>query len=238
MPDDPPSTVSEAVPAKLYVVAPPRVAPKPFPAREKMKKRGVTILTDTELLAVILSDHVGDAAERLVRANGGIQGLDGLTVKDLMDLSGVGLAHALRVAAVFELQRRIRVRSNLSYVRLQSPRDVFNKVADIVCHKKEYLLGLYLDAQNGLIHRETLSVGSLNTTRTPPREIFFPAITHAALGFILVHNHPSGCPEPSQEDIEFTKATQRAGELIGIGLYDHLIVAERGYVSLRERGVM
>ena len=102
--------------------------------------------------------------------------------------------------------------------------------------KKEHLLGLYLDAQNGLIHRETISVGSLNTTRTHPREILYPAIAHLALGFIPVHNHPSGSLDPSDEDVQFTRAIHRAGETVGIELYDHLIVARGGFTSLRERG--
>ena len=89
-----------------------------------------------------------------------------------------------------------------------------------------------------MLHRETISVGSLNTTRTHPREILYPAVAHLALGFILAHNHPSGCLEPSPEDIEFTRATRRAGSLMGIELYDHLIIGEGGYISLRERGLL
>ena len=81
-------------------------------------------------------------------------------------------------------------------------------------------------------------MGTLNTTRTHPREILHPAVVHFALGFILCHNHPSGCLEPSPEDLEFTRAVARAGELMGIELYDHLIVTRRGYTSLRERGLM
>ena len=81
-------------------------------------------------------------------------------------------------------------------------------------------------------------MGALNTTRTHPREILHPAVAHLAMGFILVHNHPSGCLEPSSEDVEFTRAVQRAGELMGIELYDHLIIAAGGYTSLRERGLL
>jgi DNA repair protein RadC len=89
-----------------------------------------------------------------------------------------------------------------------------------------------------LLHQETISVGSLNTTRSHPREILYPAVLHLALGFILAHNHPSGCLEPSPEDLEFTRAVQRAADLMGIELYDHLIVGSAGYVSLRERGLL
>ena len=103
---------------------------------------------------------------------------------------------------------------------------------------REQLVGLYLDAQNGLLRRETVSVGSLNTTRSHPREILYPAVRHLALGFILAHNHPSGSAEPSTEDIEFTQAAGRAGKLLGIELYDHLIIGAGRATSLASRGLL
>lgn len=236
MPDEPEGIrVSEALPAQLYSV-PPTSPAIPFKPRERMQKRGPRMLTDTELLALILGDSKREPSERLIRRNG-LRGLDGLTVKDLQENPGIGLSHAQRLVAVFELQRRIRLAEFRDRPRMVRPLDVFNFVADIKRLRKEHLVGLYLDAQNGLIHRETLSVGSLNTTRTHPREILYPAIEHTALGFILAHNHPSGSTEPSEEDLAFSRSVHRAGELIGITLYDHIIVAENGYVSLRERGV-
>ena len=97
---------------------------------------------------------------------------------------------------------------------------------------------MILDAQNRLLAKETITIGSLNTTRTHPREILYPAIQHLALGFVLVHNHPSGSLTPSVDDVEFTRSVRRAGELIGIELYDHLIVSARGFVSLKEKGLL
>ncbi len=122
--------------------------------------------------------------------------------------------------------------------KVTKPHEVYAEVKEIAGARKEHLIGLYVDAQNGVLYRETLSIGSLNTTRTHPREILYPAIVHAALGFILAHNHPSGGLEPSPEDLEFTRSVQRAGELMGIELYDHVIVASGGYTSLRERGLL
>jgi len=104
--------------------------------------------------------------------------------------------------------------------------------------RKEHLVALYLDAQNRLLAKETITIGSLNTTRTHPREILYPAIQHLALGFVLVHNHPSGSLTPSVDDVEFTRSVRRAGEMIGIELYDHLIVSARGFVSLKEKGLL
>jgi DNA repair protein RadC len=156
---------------------------------------------------------------------------------DLARERGLGKPTAARIAAALELGRRAHGVTP-ARVRLTRPRDAFRQVADLGRAKKEHLVGLYLDAQNGLLHRETISVGSLNTTRTHPREILYPAILHLALGFILVHNHPSGSLDPSEEDIEFTRAVPRAGELMGIELYDHILVAGSGFTSLRERGVL
>lgn len=123
-------------------------------------------------------------------------------------------------------------------VKVNGPKLAHEVARDIARSKQEQLVGLYLDAQNGLLAREQISLGSLNTTRTHPREMLRPAILHNAVGFILCHNHPSGSLDPSPEDVEFTRSVKRAGELIGVELYDHLIIARDGYTSLRERGLL
>ena len=134
--------------------------------------------------------------------------------------------------------------SLLAEAKRQDPKNV-STPADVyaLCHHMgkrvtECLMGLYLDAQNRLLVRTRISTGSLNTTRTHPREIMLPAILHHAVGFILVHNHPSGTLVPSIDDIEFTKAIGRAGELMGIPLYDHVIVSRNGFISLKEKGLL
>ncbi len=122
--------------------------------------------------------------------------------------------------------------------RVSSPAEAYTLVLDMKKLRKEHLVALYLDAQNHLICRETVSIGSLNTTRTYPREVMLPAIVNSALAFILVHNHPSGSLDPSRDDVEFTKTMARAGDLMGIALYDHLIVSKNGFVSMKERGLL
>jgi DNA repair protein RadC len=123
-------------------------------------------------------------------------------------------------------------------VSVSSPNAAWRTVRDIAHGQQERLIALYLNAQNEIIDRRTVSLGSLNTTRTTPREVFRPAVELSALAVILAHNHPSGCSDPSLEDVEFTDAIKRAGELLGIELYDHLIVTTSGYASLRERGLV
>jgi len=215
--------------------------PRQHRPREKAFAKGVAALGATELLALLLGNGTAKAsvfelAERLVRRHG-LKGLRALTPSEWTREQGVGVALAARLAAAFELGRRVSDGGDGDErARITRPREVWTLTRELGHAKKEHLLGLYLDAQNGLIHRETISVGSLNTTRTHPREILYPAIAHLALGFILVHNHPSGSLDPSDEDIAFTRAVHRAAETVGIELYDHLIVARGGFTSLRERG--
>jgi len=235
MSDENPPAVSEATPSALYVV-PQRVEDRPS-LRKKLETRGPAALTTTELLALILGQDAKRAAQSLLKHHG-LAGIASLTLDELRALRTLGNAGASRLAAALELHRRLIREASCERPRLSRPAEVFREVRDIRRARKEHLVGLYLDAQNNLIHRETLSIGSLNTTRTHPREILFPAIQHSALGFILCHNHPSGGLEPSPEDLEFTAAVKRAGELMGIEIYDHLVVAAAGFTSMRERGLV
>ncbi|MDX1388698.1 MAG: DNA repair protein RadC [Acidobacteriota bacterium] len=221
----------------------PTDSPRRLRPREKLFALGPAALSHGELLAVILgtgtrAEPVTRIARRLVRRHR-LDGLGRLGPLEWSAERGVGRASAARLSAVFELGRRVYGRDRDSdRSRISCPREVFQQVRHLCRAKKEHLVGLYLDAQNLLVHQETISIGSLNTTRTHPREILYPAVVHLALGFILVHNHPSGCLDPSPEDVEFTHSIKRAGELMGIELYDHVIVARGGYTSLRERGVL
>ena len=217
--------------------------PRALRPRERLLAGGVDSLTAAELLALVIGSGTAKQsslrlAERLVRTHG-LRGLTAMDAGAWRVQPGLGTAMAARLCASFELGRRAAAAGGREgRTTITRPRQVWNQVRGLARAKKEHLVGLYLDAQNGLLHRETVSIGSLNTTRTHPREILYPAIVHMALGFILVHNHPSGSLDPSQEDVDFTHAVQRAGELMGIDLYDHIIVARDGYTSLRERGLI
>ncbi len=211
--------------------------PRALEPRRKLLERGAQSLSTSELLELIAGSTQGNTAGRLLRRYG-LHGLRHLGPAEWQAEHGVGPVCAARLCAVFELGRRSWSDEHEERPRIQRPVDAYRRVGRLRRLKKEHLVGLYLDAQNGLIHEETISIGSLNTTRTHPREILYPAIVHLAAGFILAHNHPSGTLEPSPEDVEFTRAVHRAGELVGIELYDHLVVSVRGYVSLRERGLL
>ncbi len=241
LPDEAEETSS--APAAILSARAPRDLPRALRPREKLFARGAGWLSHGELVALVIGsgsrkDSATRISERLLRRHG-LQGLAGLRAEEWAAERGLGRAGAARMCAAFELGRRAHgKRHGDERPRITKPREVASRVREVARARKEHLVGLYLDAQNGLLHQETLSVGSLNTTRTHPREILFPAVVHLALGFILVHNHPSGSLEPSPEDLEFTRSVQRAGELMGIELYDHVIVSRDGYASLRELGLL
>jgi DNA repair protein RadC len=238
--DDPVRTAAASPrPVRCPRVGEPSPAHRPF---EKLQRHGERALSNTDLLAVTLGagsrDHnVLKVAEGLLRKYG-FEALPNLSLNEWQSNKGIGPAKACRLKAIFELGRRAFSPKDDDRPALSGPREAYHQVRDLRKARKEHLVALYLDAQNYLIRRETISVGSLNTTRTHPREILHPAILHSALAFLLVHNHPSGSLEPSRDDLDFTRSIARAGELIGIALTDHLIVSPKGYVSMKERGVL
>jgi DNA repair protein RadC len=227
------------------VSLPPRRAdelPRALRPLAKLTTHGPSVLSTVELLELLVGARRGgpapaEIARKILRRHG-LHGLADVGLAEWARQPGVGPSAAARICAALELARRVRDREARERPAIGRPADVFRRVRHLGKARKEHLVGLYLDAQNGLLCQETLSIGTLNTTRTHPREILYPAIACLAAGFVLVHNHPSGCLDPSPEDVEFTHAVRRAGELMGIDLYDHLIVAGRSYVSLRERGVL
>ncbi|MBI4168492.1 MAG: DNA repair protein RadC [Acidobacteria bacterium] len=209
--------------------------------RDKLLRFGVRGMNHAELLAVLLGsgtrgENVIKIAEDLV-GKYGASGLPQLSLKEWASNHGVGRIKAGQMLATFELGRRLQA-PPADEPRVSSPAEAYALVRDLRKARKEHLVALYVDSQNRLIARETVSVGSLNTTRTHPREVLQPAIINSALAFILAHNHPSGSLDPSRDDVEFTRTMSRAGELMGISLYDHLIVSPRGFVSLKEKGLL
>ncbi len=216
--------------------------PRGLQPREKLQKHGERALSNSELMAIALGSgtrqrNVVKIADALVRKYG-FDALANLPLDEWRANTGIGLVKACQLKAAFELGRRAFAPKDDDRPSLSSPKQAWSQVKDLGRARKEHLVALYLDAQNHLIGRETISIGSLYTTRTHPREILQPAIACSALNFILAHNHPSGSLTPSQDDVDFTRAIQRASEIIGIGLYDHIIVSSKGFVSLKEKGLL
>jgi DNA repair protein RadC len=140
--------------------------------------------------------------------------------------------------AAFELTKRALEVEDDNLSIISSTRDVMAQLQELRTAKKEHFVVLYLNARNQLIHKETISVGTLNANLVHPREVFEPAIKNPCAHVIVAHNHPSGDPEPSQDDIEITGRLCEAGEILGIEIEDHIIVAKNNFLSLKERGVI
>ncbi|MBI5167456.1 MAG: DNA repair protein RadC [candidate division NC10 bacterium] len=210
--------------------------------REKLAKRGPTALSNTELLAIILGsgtkgENVLQVAEGLLKKYGG-KSLPQIDLEELMQNKGLGKARACQLLACFELGRRLLVKQEEEFV-IRSPEDVYEATKDTLRGaKKEHFLALYLNARNQLIKKETISIGSLNANIVHPREVFHPAVGEAAASVILVHNHPSGDTEPSKDDIALTRRLVEAGRIMGIEVLDHIIVGNKKFSSLKDRGII
>ena len=209
--------------------------------REKLEEKGEESLKDEELLAILLrSGYQGKNALQLARhilSRYGWKGLKEKPLKELMRIKGLGKAKATTIKALLELANRLN-NERFSRPVLDSPRRVVDVVWDIAEKKKEYFLVLYLNARNELLSREEISVGTLEESLVHPREVFRPVFTLPASSLILVHNHPSGDPEPSNQDIIITRRLKEVADLIGVDILDHIIVSSGGYVSLKERRII
>lgn len=210
--------------------------PKIERPREKLEKYGPERLTDSELLAILLRTgsegvNVVELSNKILRKFSGT-GLANATVPDLKNTFGLGSAKACEIVACFELGRRLL--QNKQSALILSPQDVWNELKDIRDNKKEHFVVFFLDSRNQEIKREIISVGSLNASLVHPREVFEPAVRHLAAQVIVAHNHPSGDPKPTQEDIILTKRIIEAGKIMGIEVIDHVIVSNKNFRSLRD----
>jgi len=161
-----------------------------------------------------------------------------ITYDDLIGLPGIGQSKASQILASLELARRYIRNDDEARTQVQHPADILPLVSDLNGKSQEHFICITLNGANEVIEKRTITVGLLNHSLVHPREVFADAITDRAAAIICVHNHPSGSLEPSQQDLSITKQLQEAGEILGIRLLDHVIVARSGYTSLRERGAL
>ncbi len=209
--------------------------------REKLSSLGVSGLKDTELLALLLRTGIKgkNAVElaEMIFAKVGKNKLPSASFESLIKVAGIDRGKASVIIAAFELSRRLTGVEDDKLPLVNTPEDVFAHCADIKSLKKEYFVGLYLDARNRLLHKETVSIGIVNASIVHPREVFEPALFHHAVAIIVAHNHPSGSLDPSREDIAVTRKLAGAGDLLGINLVDHIIISNKGYLSMKEEGL-
>lgn len=204
--------------------------------REKLARYSVSSLSNKELIALLL--RTGTAKHNVMQLaaeiNNCLEKKD-ITLPSLLAINGISLGKASTILAGIELGKRIYTTGKSSIPSIFAPGDALSLLADIRLQKKEHFVVLYLDARNQLITKETVSIGTLNGSMVHPREVFEPAIKHLAAQLVLAHNHPSGDETPSLADITITKRLVEAGELIGIGVLDHIIVTTTSFYSFKEQ---
>jgi DNA repair protein RadC len=212
--------------------------------RERLQKFGAEALSAQEVLALIMGrgisgESVMVTAQRLLRQFGSLKGIAGASVEELSQVKGIGLAKASQIKAAFELANRLEsYGSDGEKTLVGTPEEVVRTVQGrLKRKKKEYFLVLSLDTKNQLIKVSEVSIGSLDTSVVHPREVFKEAISASAASVILVHNHPSGDPQPSDDDVKLTKRLAETGEIVGIAVLDHIVVGENRFVSLKREGL-
>lgn len=208
--------------------------------REKLEKKGAQALHKEELLAIILrtgikGKNVLQLAQDILSKYGDKKLID-VSFKELRNMHGVGPTKAAQVMASIELGKRLYKEKVEKEVFINSPEDILKEVEHIRENKKENFIVLYLDARNRLVYKETVSIGTLNANLIHPREVFEPAVRNLAAQIIVVHNHPSGNPEPSEDDLVITEKLTEAGKILGIEVMDHIVVAKNSYISFKEKG--
>ena len=204
--------------------------------RERLKSKGVDNLSDAELLAIIVQngshgENVVDLSHRLI-STFGLEKLNSLSLAELMNIKGIKLGKASRLIAAFELSKRVNSGKICEKI-VNNPSDIaqyyMEKLKDL---KKEHFIAVFLDSKNKVIKDELISIGTLNSSLVHPREVFKEAIKNSANSIILVHNHPSGDAEASDEDYRVNKVLIETGKLVGIKVLDHLIVGGKEWITL------
>jgi DNA repair protein RadC len=212
--------------------------------REKLINHGPEVLTEAELLAILIGSGSGkvtavDLAKTLFVEHKTLRSLAALSVADLKQFKGIGDARAVTIAAAFELARRLQSSPDAERRIIKSPSDIAEQfIPTLRDLQQEVFLVILLNSANKIIKEITITKGLLNSSLTHPREVFRHAIVEHAASVILMHNHPSGNPEPSQEDISITKQIVEAGKVVGIPVHDHIIIAGGNFTSLAERGLI
>lgn len=217
--------------------------PKSERPRERLQKHGAEALSSQELLALIIGRGVSKKsvmtiAQELLSKFGNIKAISEATLEELSQIKGIGFAKAAQLKASFELARR-KDEHDGERLSVKSHQDVIKVVRQrLKDKKKEQFLVLCLDTRNNLIRICTISIGTLDANLVHPREVFKEAIQSLASSIILVHNHPSGNPEPSEADIDITKRIMETGKIVGIDVLDHIIVADNKSFSFKEKGLV
>lgn len=212
--------------------------------RERLIKYGPEALSNSELLAIIIRTGTKNInalslAQRILSLGDGLKFLQESSIQELSSISGIGNSKAAIIKASVELGNRVRSFKGRENIKITSPKDVANMLLDDMRYlKKEHFKVVFLNVKNVVIDVSDLSIGSLNSSIVHPREVYYDAIKKTAYSIIVCHNHPSGDPTPSKEDISITKRLIEVGKIIGIELLDHIIIGNDDYISFKEKGLI
>ena len=212
--------------------------------RERLISQGATSLSNQELIAILLrtgtkQESVLHLANRVLLSFEQIHHLKDATIEEITAIKGIGQAKAVQILASVELGRRLSSKQTDTKYTIRSPKDAANYLmADMTSLKQEHFVVLFLNIKNQVMHKQTIFVGSLNASIVHPREIFREAVRRSSASIVCAHNHPSGNPAPSPEDIAVTKRLLEAGSIIGIELLDHIIIGDYQFISSNEKGFM
>lgn len=212
--------------------------------RERLIRQGAESLSNQELVAILLrtgtrEESVLMLANRILKTFDKIQDLRDATVEEMMAVKGIGQAKAVQILAAVEIGKRLYQKHSEGRYVIRSPEDAAAYLmTDMSSLLQEHFVVLFLNVKNEVLHKQTIFIGSLNSSIVHPREIYREAVKRSAASIIAAHNHPSGNPAPSPEDIEVTKRLVEAGSIIGIDLLDHVIIGDHKFISLKEKGYM
>ncbi|MGL4382690.1 MAG: RadC family protein [Bacilli bacterium] len=221
-----------------------KAIPTPLQPREKAIKYGIESLSEIELLAIFLrsgtsSNNVIALASNIIEYTGGLNNIASFSIEELMQIDGIGPVKALELKVLRALVDIINECDISKYQYINNPKSIFklfqNKLSTL---KQEHFIVICLNAKNAIICYKTIYIGSLSSSIVHPREVFNYIISNSASSFLCLHNHPSGDPMPSQNDIEITKAIDQLALLCGIPLLDHIIIGEQNYFSLKENNII
>lgn len=212
--------------------------------REKLYKFGLENLSEYELIAILIrsgskKEDVLTLSKKLWKYMSKFHRISEITINDLMKIDGIGLSKACSIVSALELSKRLNMRECIDNFSIGSPKSVADIFMNILRDEmKEHFYVLLLDTKNKIISWDEISKGDLNSSIVHPREVFKYALRYSANSIICLHNHPSGDPTPSSQDIDITKRLEEVGDLVGIRLLDHIIIGYNKYVSLKEKGLM
>jgi DNA repair protein RadC len=219
----------------------PKVRDLPISERpvNRLREAGPQAVSTVELVACLLqsSDALYQAGIVMAQFQD-LHNLSRASEADLISIEGIGPAQAARVKAALEIGRRLMAEEPADRWQVRAPSDAAQMLMPMLGHQtKEHLVVLVLDTRNRLVHQEILYVGTINSSLCRPAEVFAVAMQHNAAALMIAHNHPSGDPNPSPEDIALTRRLVDAGKLLDIAVLDHLVIGHNRYVSLRERNL-